>query len=88
MDSGLDTTLEDSTVTSPQERQRLFGQHDHVRLYGGDYRKRLEQAGFEVQVDRYSSQLEPEVLDRYGLLPEDIYFCRRTAVIRAKANSL
>jgi SAM-dependent methyltransferase len=88
MDSSMGATLEDPTVTAPEERQRLFGQSDHVWLYGRDYRMRLEHAGFEVIVDQFSSQLEPGVLARYGLLPEDIYFCRRADHAHAKATSI
>src|SRR6185503_7695510 len=41
-------TIEDPTVTDPAERERLFGQHDHVRRYGPDYVDRLRDAGFSV----------------------------------------
>ncbi len=34
-------TWEDPSVTSPQERERLFGQEDHLRAYGPDYVDRL-----------------------------------------------
>ena len=42
-------TVEDPSITDPAERLRLFGQEDHVRRYGIDYRDRLEEAGFIVQ---------------------------------------
>jgi len=41
-------TLEDSSITDPAERERLFWQADHVRLYGLDLADRLTEAGFEV----------------------------------------
>jgi len=44
----VERTFEDPTVTDPAERERLFGQHDHVRRYGHDYVDRLEEAGFSV----------------------------------------
>jgi SAM-dependent methyltransferase len=37
----LEHTREDASVTSPCERERLFGQRDHVRLYGRNYPDRL-----------------------------------------------
>jgi hypothetical protein len=47
----LDHTLEDPQVITPEERARIFGQRDHVRIYARqDYRRRLEGAGFQVQV--------------------------------------
>jgi SAM-dependent methyltransferase len=61
------TTFEDPTIESPQERERLFGQHDHVRLYGLDYRDRLEEAGFQVELVPYPPELGPDVAAHYGL---------------------
>jgi SAM-dependent methyltransferase len=79
MESGLDTTFEDPTVTDPKERERLFGQHDHVRLYGRDYGKRLESAGFDVTIDRFCAELSPDLRRQHALLDEDIYLCRKAA---------
>ena len=44
----VQVTVEDPTVTDPAEREKLFGQRDHVRRYGLDVVTRLEDAGFEV----------------------------------------
>jgi len=46
-------TLEDLTITDPKEQERIFGQNDHVRIYGADKQQRLEAAGFTVIVDDY-----------------------------------
>ncbi len=43
-------TQEDLSITDPEERHRLYGQEDHVRMYGSDYTDRLREAGFEVMV--------------------------------------
>ena len=43
-----DSTFEDPSITDPEERQRLFGQHDHVRRYGPDIKARIEGEGFVV----------------------------------------
>jgi len=72
------TTHEDITITDPKERQRLFGQEDHVRAYGLDYKDRLEAAGFAVEVDDYVRKMPKDEVERMGLLAdEDIYLCRR-----------
>ena len=43
----LTATDEDPSITDPQERERRFGQFDHVRIYQEqDYISRLEDAGF------------------------------------------
>ncbi|MBF0338741.1 MAG: DegT/DnrJ/EryC1/StrS family aminotransferase [Nitrospirae bacterium] len=47
--SGLADTYEDPSITSAQDRERHFGQADHVRLYAkADYIARLSGAGFAV----------------------------------------
>src|SRR4051794_27384302 len=51
LDLSRDETYEDAAVTAPEARAREFWQHDHVRLYGRDFRRRLEEEGFHVQVD-------------------------------------
>jgi SAM-dependent methyltransferase len=63
-----DTTQEDPTVRTPEERLRRFGQEDHVRVYGRDFRDRLIDAGFELEVTVYRDQLSPRELVRFGLL--------------------
>jgi SAM-dependent methyltransferase len=46
----LTRTLEDPAIREPGDRERAFGQWDHVRVYGLDYPERLRDAGFEVGV--------------------------------------
>src|SRR5688572_9560290 len=38
-------TFEDPSITDPKERERIFGQDDHVRRYGPDYPERIQRAG-------------------------------------------
>ena len=61
-------TFEDPSVTDPAERLRLFSQDDHVRVYGPDLRKRLEETDFEVSIFD-AAQLGEEANERYGLVP-------------------
>jgi SAM-dependent methyltransferase len=78
VDRNRKKTLEDPTVTNPSERIRLFGQHDHVRLYGRDYKDRLEEAGFSVSVEPYVRKLPGPMVARQLLdVDEEIYFCRK-----------
>jgi SAM-dependent methyltransferase len=44
-----DETYEDPSITDPRQRELHFGDWEHVRIYGGDYGRRLEAAGFSVQ---------------------------------------
>jgi SAM-dependent methyltransferase len=76
--STAEETFEDPMITSPEERELAFGQFDHVRLYGADYRDRLEEAGFSVQVDGFVRELDDEEVARLGLdRSEDVYRCTR-----------
>lgn len=45
----LANTLEDEMINTCELREKSYGQKDHVRLYGLDYYKRLENHGFEVE---------------------------------------
>ncbi|GBF80698.1 class I SAM-dependent methyltransferase [Aphanothece sacrum] len=78
LNPNIEKTLEDPTITSPEERERVFGQRDHVRLYGRDYKDRLEQAGFKVKVDTFVKDLDSKMVHKYGLRKDhDIYFCSK-----------
>lgn len=72
MKNSLAKTYEDFTITDPKERQKQFGQYDHVRWYGMDYFDRLEHAGFTVEKLSYSKKFSKEDIRRYGLLENEI----------------
>lgn len=48
VDLASDSVIEEKTG-SAEERIKLFGQHDHLRVFGKDSRKILEESGFEVE---------------------------------------
>jgi SAM-dependent methyltransferase len=78
VDHNRDKTFEDPTIVSPDERERVFGQNDHVRIYGRDYNDRLEKAGFLVKVDNYVEELGEAAIKKFALLrDEKIYFCTK-----------
>lgn len=71
-------TDEDPSITSPRERERRFGQPDHVRIYGADYPDRLAAAGFLVQVFDPVANWGAAVLDEQRLNPREmLYACRK-----------
>ncbi|NVK28178.1 MAG: class I SAM-dependent methyltransferase [Flavobacteriia bacterium] len=73
-----EVTVEDPTITDPKERERLFGQYDHVRKYGKDYQERLEKAGFKVTRVDYSEELSEEEFERYRLPKgEPLFVCTK-----------
>ncbi len=69
-----DETTEDPTITDPKERERLFGQDDHVRLYGKDYADRIRSTGFQVVEDRLVFELDAEEVKKYALPEEEIIY--------------
>ena len=71
-DLDRETTFEDDTITDKKQRAKVFGQYDHVRIYGLDYFKTLENAGFTVQTVHYASQLTKEQVDKYRLAQREI----------------
>ena len=51
--------FEDSTIKSPKEREKYFGQFDHVRIYSIEgLKKRLENVGFKVTPKHFTSEYE------------------------------
>lgn len=72
-------TFEDPSVTDPRERERLFGQVDHVRRYGPDIIDRLREAGFVVERLSAPDVVSAEEARRFGIMDEDIFLCRKAA---------
>lgn len=86
IDDDLGATLEDPTIRTPAERDRVFGQSDHLRRYGRDFGKRVADEGFSVEAIRYIDALDPDAIAREGLRREgalfandDVFVCRRAS---------
>ena len=60
-------TIEDPSVISPEDRLRIFGQHDRVRSYGPDYVERLRETGFIVEFTKVNQLVTSEEAVRMGL---------------------
>ncbi len=73
-------TYEDSSITTPEEREKYFWQKDHVRLFGRDYPQWLERAGFKVDVFDKESNIGPEMLERYRLSKEEVLYIARKPI--------
>lgn len=72
MKNSLEKTYEDFSITDPKERQKHFGQYDHVRWYGMDYFDRLKSVGFEVEANFYSQKFSDDEIKKYGLNRNEI----------------
>ncbi len=60
-------TFEDNSITDPKERAAIFGQYDHVRIYGMDYFDKLKSVGFDVAAVDYTAQLSQAEIEKYRL---------------------
>ncbi|APY12696.1 SAM-dependent methyltransferase [Seonamhaeicola sp. S2-3] len=66
------TTFEDNSITDKKERAKIFGQYDHVRVYGRDYFNKLRSIGFKVDEVDYTSQFSEKEIERYCLAKGEI----------------
>jgi hypothetical protein len=76
-------------VSDPAERERLFNQRDHVRVYGRDFEQRLRETGFDIERIDLPTRLGAELAERYALVERpdvganpfrtDIYSCTKPA---------
>lgn len=66
------TTFSDDSITDEKERAAIFGQYDHVRVYGRDYFDKLRSIGFNVIEEDYTKKINPELVTKYCLAPGEI----------------
>jgi SAM-dependent methyltransferase len=72
-----DQTLEDPAIITRKQRFLAYGQEDHVRLYGKDYKQRLKSCGFNVFEDNFSTSVPQSTFEKYALSDEIIFFCSK-----------
>ncbi len=71
-------TFEDDSIVDRKKRAEIFGQYDHVRIYGMDYFDKLRSVGFEVEEVKIQSKLSSEEIKKYALNPNEIIpVCRK-----------
>jgi len=78
IDLSRKNTWEDFSITKPEERVKAFGQEDHVRIYGKDFKERLMNAGFHVNEDHFAETFSVDEVVKYGIdRDEMIYSCTK-----------
>ena len=65
-------TFSDDSITDQNERAKIFGQYDHVRIYGRDYFDKLRSIGFTVIEEDYTKKIPAADVKRYCLAPGEI----------------
>jgi SAM-dependent methyltransferase len=66
-DLSRDITFEDNSIINKKERAKIFGQYDHVRIYGRDYFDKLRSIGFRVSEVDYTNRISDELVEKYCL---------------------
>jgi SAM-dependent methyltransferase len=66
------TTFSDDTIIDPKERAKIFGQYDHVRIYGLDYFDKLRSIGFQVEEVKYTETISSDLVQKYCLAKGEI----------------
>jgi len=65
-----ETTYEDASITNPREREKVFGQDDHVRMFGRDYAKRIARAGLKPEENEFAKTQS----ERLGISKNEIIY--------------
>ncbi len=71
-DLNRDVTFEDDSITDKAERAKIFGQYDHVRIYGRDYFDKLRSIGFTVEEVDYTATFSDSEIDKFRLAKGEI----------------
>jgi SAM-dependent methyltransferase len=67
-------SYENPSITGPTERHLHFGQHDHLRFFGRDFRDRISAAGFSFEEFMASGE---ECVQMGILRGECIFICSK-----------
>ncbi len=85
LDSKREKTFENPLITSPEQRKKFFGLESHIRIYGRDYKERLEKGGFKVEPNDYLKNFNESQKKIMGinlfynpLNDEQIYYCEKS----------
>ncbi len=71
-DISREKTFEDASITNKVERAKIFGQYDHVRVYGRDYFNKLRSVGFTVDEIDYTKKMTTKELEKFCLMKNEI----------------
>ena len=72
IDMKKEFTFQDDSITDKKERNKIFGQYDHVRVYGKDYFTKLKNAGFKVKEIDYTKNLSKDEIYRFSIVKGEI----------------
>lgn len=72
-----DITFEDNTIIDKREREKIFGQDDHVRKYGHDYVLRINKSGLVAEANPFAQHLSTETAQRASIMTHEVLYLGR-----------
>jgi SAM-dependent methyltransferase len=76
LNPNYEETYEDPSFNTPELRLKHYGQSDHVRYYGLDFQKKLENAGFKAS-NEYVGSMDEKSLKKYGFKNDNLFYCTK-----------
>lgn len=71
-------TFEKPSIIRSEDRQVIYGHYDHKRIYGTDFKCRLESAGFIIESYKMEEICEQNELLSYGIKNGiEIFYCKK-----------
>jgi ubiquinone/menaquinone biosynthesis C-methylase UbiE len=70
-------TYEDSSIVTPEAREKHYWQKDHLRLFGRDYPNWLERAGFQVEAFDLNKHYDAAKIERFRLMKDEVLYIFR-----------
>jgi ubiquinone/menaquinone biosynthesis C-methylase UbiE len=67
-------TFQDDSITDKREREKIFGQDDHVRKYGKDYTHRIAQSGLKPIEEKFSETFSKEEAYHLGVSRSEVIY--------------
>ncbi|MGB3006848.1 MAG: methyltransferase domain-containing protein [Chitinophagaceae bacterium] len=72
-------TIEDPSITDPQEQALLYGDTGHLRYYGEDYKEKVKNAGFMPEFIPVADFISPELIKKCVIKPKDaVHICTKS----------
>jgi SAM-dependent methyltransferase len=69
-----DITFEDNSITDKRQREKIFGQDDHVRKYGKDYPARIKRSGLSPKEETFVNDIDEQMRKKHGLVKGEIIY--------------
>jgi hypothetical protein len=67
-------TFEDNSITDKRQREKIFGQDDHVRKYGTDYTHRIAQSGLKPFEEKFAESFTEEQAYHFGVSRAEVIY--------------